>query len=76
MSIKKKKIQKEKHDLNDIISNNSFKSTKLTIKNFNLTEKQKSFAQIAFDKNTKIVLLMDLLEVLKRFWLFIVHCIC
>lgn len=55
MSIKKKKIQKEKHDLNDIISNNSFKSTKLTIKNFNLTDKQKSFAQIAFDKNTKIV---------------------
>ena len=55
MSIKKKKIQKEKHDLNEIISNNSFKSTKLTIKNFNLTDKQKSFAQIAFDKNTKIV---------------------
>jgi len=55
MSIKKKKIQKEKDDLNEIIVDNSFKSAKLTIKNFNLTDKQKSFAQIAFDKNTKIV---------------------
>ncbi len=55
MSTKKKKIQKEKEDLNEIIADNHFKSVKLNIKNFNLTDKQKSFAQIAFDKNTKII---------------------
>jgi len=55
MSTKKKKIQKEKEDFNEIIADNHFRSVKLNIRNFNLTDKQKSFAQIAFDKNTKII---------------------
>jgi len=55
MSIKKKKIQKEKENFDEIIADNHFRSVKLNIKNFNLTNKQKSFAQIAFDKNTKII---------------------
>lgn len=55
MSIKKKKIQKEKENFQEIIADNHFRSVKLNIKNFNLTDKQKSFAQIAFDKNTKII---------------------
>ena len=55
MSTKKKKIQKDKEDLNEIIADNHFRSVKLNIRNFNLTDKQKSFAQIAFDKNTKII---------------------
>lgn len=55
MSIKKKKLQKEKENFDEIIADNHFRSVKLNIKNFNLTNKQKSFAQIAFDKNTKII---------------------
>jgi phosphate starvation-inducible PhoH-like protein len=55
MSTKKKKIQKEKDDFNEIIADNHFRSVKLNIRNFNLSDKQKSFAQIAFDKNTKII---------------------
>jgi len=55
MSIKKKKIQKEKENFDEIIADNHFRSVKLNIRNFNLTDKQKSFAQIAFDKNTKII---------------------
>jgi len=55
MSTKKKKIQKEKENFDEIIADNHFRSVKLNIKSFNLTDKQKSFAQIAFDKNTKII---------------------
>ena len=55
MSTKKKKSHKEKEDFNDIIADNHFRSVKLNIRNFNLSDKQKSFAQIAFDKNTKII---------------------
>ena len=55
MSNKKKKAHKDKEDFNEIITENTLKSVKLNIKNFNLTDKQKSFAQIAFDKNTKII---------------------
>jgi hypothetical protein len=55
MSNKKKKVHKDKEDFNEIIPENTLKSVKLNIKNFNLTDKQKSFAQIAFDKNTKII---------------------
>jgi phosphate starvation-inducible PhoH-like protein len=55
MSTKKKKSHKEKEDFNEIIADNHFRSVKLNIRNFNLTDKQKSFAQIAFDKNTKII---------------------
>jgi len=55
MSTKKKKLPKEKDDFNEIIADNHFRSVKLNIRNYNLTDKQKSFAQIAFDKNTKII---------------------
>ena len=55
MSTKKKKSHKEKEDFNDIIADNHFRSVKLNIRNFNLSDKQKRFAQIAFDKNTKII---------------------
>lgn len=55
MSSKKKKNQQEKDNFNEIIADNHFRSVKLNIRNFNLTDKQKSFAQIAFDKNTKII---------------------
>lgn len=55
MSAKKKKVHKDKDDFNEIIADNHFRSVKLNIRNFNLTDKQKSFAQIAFDKNTKII---------------------
>jgi phosphate starvation-inducible PhoH-like protein len=55
MSTKKKKLPKEKDDFKEIIADNHFRSVKLNIRNYNLTDKQKSFAQIAFDKNTKII---------------------
>jgi len=55
MSTKKKKLPKEKDDFNEIIADNHFRSVKLNIRNYNLTDKQKSFAQVAFDKNTKII---------------------
>jgi phosphate starvation-inducible PhoH-like protein len=55
MSNKKKKINKEKQDLGEIIADNNFRSVKLNIKNFTLTDKQKSLTQIAFDKNTRII---------------------
>jgi len=52
-SKKKKKIEKE--ILEETIQDNSFRSFKLNVKDFKLTDKQKSLAQIAFDKNTKVV---------------------
>lgn len=57
MSIKKKKTSKEKSAIKEIIENNTFKNIKLTIKDIKLTDKQKSLAQIVFDKNTKIILI-------------------
>lgn len=55
MSNKKKKIAKEKENIKEIIDNNRFKTIKLNIKDIKLTDKQKSLAQIVFDKNTKII---------------------
>ena len=55
MSTKKKRIPKEKEDIKQNIDENHLKSVRLNIKDFKLTDKQKSFAQIAFDKNTKII---------------------
>jgi len=55
MSTKKKRIPKEKEDIKQNIDDNHLKLVRLNIKDFKLTDKQKSFAQIAFDKNTKII---------------------
>lgn len=55
MSIKKKKTPKEKENIKEIIDNNVFKNFKLNIKDIKLTDKQKSLAQIVFDKNTKVI---------------------
>jgi phosphate starvation-inducible PhoH-like protein len=55
MSTKKKRQPKEKEDIKEVIDDNHFRSVRLNIKDFKLTDKQKSFAQIAFDKNTKII---------------------
>ena len=55
MSTKKKKSHKEKDEFKEIIADNHFRSVKLNIRDFKLTEKQKSFTKIAFDPNTKII---------------------
>lgn len=55
MSTKKKKPLKEKDNLKEIIEDNHFRPIKLSIKDFKLTDKQKSLAQIVFNKNTKII---------------------
>ena len=55
MSTKKKRIPKEKEEIKQNIDDNHLKLVRLSIKDFKLTDKQKSFAQIAFDKNTKII---------------------
>ena len=46
MSTKKKRLPKEKEDIKENIDDNHFRSVRLNIKDFKLTDKQKSFAQI------------------------------
>ena len=53
MSTKKKRQPKE--TIKEVIEENTFKPIKLTIKDFKLTDKQKSLVKVAFDRNTKIV---------------------
>lgn len=57
MSSKKKKKQAHNdiESIEDTIRENVFKQPKLHIKDVKLTEKQKEFVKIAFDKNTKII---------------------
>lgn len=60
MSTKKKRISrenKEKETIKENIDDNVFRPVKLNIKNFNLTDKQKTLVEVAFNKNTKIVLI-------------------
>lgn len=56
---KKKKLAREmefgEETMQDHIRDNLLKSNRLTIKDFKLTEKQKQFVKLAFDKNTKIL---------------------
>lgn len=61
MSKQKKKIRKTnkeesfESEIQNDIQNNRFRNFKLNIKDFKLTDKQKSLAQIAFDRNTKVI---------------------
>jgi len=54
MSSKKKK-KHIKHEIDEIVEDNFFKHIKLNIKDFKLTEKQKTIVTKAFDKNSKII---------------------
>lgn len=60
MSSKKRRSprdSKEKETIKEVIDDNVFRPIKLNIKNFQLTDKQKSLIEIAFNKNTKIILI-------------------
>ena len=54
MSSKKKK-KHIKHEIDESVEDNFFKHIKLNIKDFKLTEKQKTIVTKAFDKNSKII---------------------